>query len=87
MNLRLNPNESVDTIADRLALSHRWTAGERSQHVVRLHEIRRTMAYDVAAERLLVPLLRNPESLEVYLNDLNDRYEAACQILREYDDF
>jgi len=86
MQLQLSPTDSLDSIADRLALQYAWSAEEHRRHLERLYDIQRTSALSLLHERTLAPLTRTPASIDAYLDGLERRSEAARQLLRALDE-
>jgi hypothetical protein len=80
------PEDSVDVIADRLAVRHSWTPEMRVEHLRRLRDIRRTVAMEARHQRYLVPAVRTPTSIDDYFAGADERAQRGSDELRLLDE-
>jgi hypothetical protein len=80
------PNDTIEAIADRLAARHHWTAEERSLHLDRLRDIRRTSAMIAIHGRALVPAERTQAALDVFFASIDRAFVRGQQTLEDTED-
>jgi len=86
MLVRTFPDDSLETIADRLVTRYGWTAEERRYHLDRMFDIRRTTALVATFDRISVPVVRTPANLDAFLSSFDARYVDAQRVLRDLEE-
>ena len=76
------PDDDEETIADRLATQHQWSAAERDHHRDRLYDIRRTVLMMVYRERDRIPASRTAQAIDDFFAAIDARHDAALDQLR-----
>ena len=79
-------HEDLPTLINRLAGHYHWTPEEQTEHAQRLYDIRRTNALRTAQDRVLIPVVRTPTSLDAFYAVVEARFTAAQRVLQDLDD-
>ena len=80
------PEDSIEEIADRLAVRHYWTPANRELHLDRLRDIRRTIAAEAQHQRSLVPAAQTADAVDDYFAAVDERAKTTARELRELED-
>jgi hypothetical protein len=68
-----------EVAADKLAADHEWTTVEKKEFLHRMKDLRRGQADAASTIRALIPIERDPESLQAFLKDVDT---ATKEMLR-----